>query len=107
MRLISCRTDTGETLGVVAGEHWLPASEVLDGGPATMAELTVGGEEMLTALRDRVDDRRIAADGHLVADADLLAPVPRPGKIVAIGRNYRDHTTEEGVEPPPAPLIFA
>ena len=108
MRLISCRTDAGETLGIVAGEHWLPASEVLDGGPATMGELlTAGGEEMLTALRDRVDGQRIAADGHLVADADLLAPVPRPGKIVAIGRNYRDHTTEEGVEPPPAPLIFA
>jgi 2-keto-4-pentenoate hydratase/2-oxohepta-3-ene-1,7-dioic acid hydratase in catechol pathway len=108
VRLISCRTDTGETLGVVAGEHWMPASEVLDGGPATIGELlTDGGEEMLTALRDRVDGQRIAADGNLVADADLLAPVPRPGKIVAIGRNYRDHATEEGVEPPAAPLIFA
>ena len=32
---------------------------------------------------------------------------PRPGKVVAIGRNYRDHAAEEGVDPPPAPLIFA
>ena len=30
-----------------------------------------------------------------------------PGKVVAIGRNYREHAAEEGVEPPAAPLIFA
>jgi 2-keto-4-pentenoate hydratase/2-oxohepta-3-ene-1,7-dioic acid hydratase in catechol pathway len=40
-------------------------------------------------------------------DSDLLAPVPRPGKVVAIGRNYREHAEEEGVEPPAAPLIFS
>lgn len=27
----------------------------------------------------------------------LFAPVPRPGKIVAIGRNYADHAKETGV----------
>ncbi len=107
MRLISCRTDTGETLAVVAGGRSLPATEVLDGGPATMADLLAGGAPMLAALRDAVDDARIARDGHPLSDADLLAPVPRPGKIVAIGRNYREHATEEGAEPPPAPLIFA
>src|SRR5207249_7322258 len=37
----------------------------------------------------------------------LLAPLPRPGKVVAIGRNYQDHAAEEGLEPPPAPLMFA
>ncbi|HEY0444573.1 MAG TPA: fumarylacetoacetate hydrolase family protein, partial [Candidatus Limnocylindrales bacterium] len=42
-----------------------------------------------------------------VAELELLAPVPRPGKIVAIGRNYRDHAAEQDVEPPPAPLVFA
>ena len=107
MRLISCRTDTGETLAVVAGERWMRASTVLAGGPSTMAELIAAGDDALGALRDAADDARIGIDGHPLADAQLLAPVPRPGKIVAIGRNYRDHTTEEGVEPPPAPLIFA
>ena len=107
MRLISCRTATGETLGVAAGDRWLPASEVLDGGPATMDELIAGGPDRLTALSNRVEGSQIAERGRPLADAELLAPVPRPGKIVAIGRNYREHTAEEGVEPPPAPLIFA
>ncbi len=34
-------------------------------------------------------------------------PCPRPGKVVAIGRNYPDHTQEQGATPPPEPLIFA
>jgi 2-keto-4-pentenoate hydratase/2-oxohepta-3-ene-1,7-dioic acid hydratase in catechol pathway len=42
-----------------------------------------------------------------ISSAELLAPVPRPGKVVAIGRNYREHAAEEGVDPPTAPLIFA
>ena len=107
MRLISCRIAAGETLAVVVGDCWLPAAEVLAGGPATMAELIDRGAETLVALRDSIASARIEDRGRPLADADLLAPVPRPGKVVAIGRNYREHAAEEGVEPPPAPLIFA
>jgi 2-keto-4-pentenoate hydratase/2-oxohepta-3-ene-1,7-dioic acid hydratase in catechol pathway len=105
--LISARTTAGETLGVVVGDRWLPASEVLEGGPVTMADLIAGGPPALGSLRDTVAGSPIADRGHQLAGADLLAPIPRPGKIVAIGRNYREHAAEEGVEPPPAPLIFA
>jgi 2-keto-4-pentenoate hydratase/2-oxohepta-3-ene-1,7-dioic acid hydratase in catechol pathway len=105
--LISCRTDTGETLAVVDGDRWLPATEILDHGPATMAELIAGGAGTLAALRKGAMAAGIADGGRPLADADLLAPVPRPGKIVAIGRNYREHAAEEGVDPPAAPLIFA
>jgi len=107
VRLISCRTAAGETLAVVVGDRWLPAVEVLDGGPGTMAELIAAGPATVDALRDSVAGPSIADRGLLLGDADLLAPLPRPGKIVAIGRNYREHAAEEGVEPPPAPLIFA
>ena len=107
MRLISCRTAAGETLAVVVGDRWLPAVEVLDGGPGTMAELIAAGPATVDALRDSIAGSSIADRGLLLRAADLLAPLPRPGKIVAIGRNYREHAAEEGVEPPPAPLIFA
>jgi 2-keto-4-pentenoate hydratase/2-oxohepta-3-ene-1,7-dioic acid hydratase in catechol pathway len=107
VRLISCRTESGEVLGVVAGERWLPARELLPSGPSTMAELLSGGAPSLAALAAAVDDERIQRDGRPLDDTELLAPVPRPGKIIAIGRNYREHTAEEGVDPPPAPLVFA
>jgi 2-keto-4-pentenoate hydratase/2-oxohepta-3-ene-1,7-dioic acid hydratase in catechol pathway len=72
-----------------------------------MAELLAAGPAGIAALRDAAADARIATTGRPIAEADLLAPVPRPGKVVAIGRNYREHAEEEGVEPPPEPLIFS
>ncbi|MDT3397219.1 fumarylacetoacetate hydrolase family protein [Streptomyces sp. B1866] len=40
-----------------------------------------------------------------VGEVRLLAPV-KPGKIIAVGLNYADHTTEMGLESPPAPRLF-
>ena len=34
-------------------------------------------------------------------------PIERPGKIVCVGLNYRDHAEEQGVDLPAAPLLFA
>ncbi len=36
-----------------------------------------------------------------------MLPIERPGKIVCIGLNYRDHAEEQGVALPEAPLLFA
>jgi 2-keto-4-pentenoate hydratase/2-oxohepta-3-ene-1,7-dioic acid hydratase in catechol pathway len=37
----------------------------------------------------------------------MTVPIPRPGKIVCVGLNYRDHAEEQGAELPAAPLLFA
>ena len=37
----------------------------------------------------------------------MTLPIPRPGKIVCVGLNYKDHAEEQGVELPAAPLLFA
>jgi 2,4-diketo-3-deoxy-L-fuconate hydrolase len=37
----------------------------------------------------------------------VAVPIPRPGKIVCVGLNYRDHAEEQGAELPAAPLFFA
>jgi 2,4-didehydro-3-deoxy-L-rhamnonate hydrolase len=36
-----------------------------------------------------------------------VLPIDRPGKIVCVGLNYRDHAEEQGTELPSAPLLFA
>jgi 2-keto-4-pentenoate hydratase/2-oxohepta-3-ene-1,7-dioic acid hydratase in catechol pathway len=74
-----------------------------------MADLFAGDSAALDALRVAADSltSRIARDGQATDDVEYLAPVPRPGKVVAIGRNYRAHADEEGVDPPAAPLIFS
>jgi 2-keto-4-pentenoate hydratase/2-oxohepta-3-ene-1,7-dioic acid hydratase in catechol pathway len=42
-----------------------------------------------------------------LAAATLLAPLPRPPKIVCVGLNYADHAREAGLELPKVPTIFA
>jgi 2-keto-4-pentenoate hydratase/2-oxohepta-3-ene-1,7-dioic acid hydratase in catechol pathway len=37
----------------------------------------------------------------------LRSPVPRPGKIVCVGLNYRDHAEESGQPIPEEPVLFA
>lgn len=37
----------------------------------------------------------------------LLAPIPRPGKLICIGLNYRDHAEESKMSIPERPLIFS
>ena len=41
-----------------------------------------------------------------LSEVTIHAPL-RPGKIIAIGRNYAEHAKETGNEPPPRPLIFS
>jgi 2-keto-4-pentenoate hydratase/2-oxohepta-3-ene-1,7-dioic acid hydratase in catechol pathway len=107
VRLISVRAGTAASLGVQAGDRWLPATDLDPAAPSTMDALVLGGPHALASLRAAVDEGRIARDGRPVAEAELLAPVGRPGKVIAIGRNYREHADEEGVDTPPAPLIFS
>ena len=36
-----------------------------------------------------------------------MLPIDRPGKIICVGLNYRDHAEEQGAEIPREPLLFA
>jgi 2-keto-4-pentenoate hydratase/2-oxohepta-3-ene-1,7-dioic acid hydratase in catechol pathway len=36
-----------------------------------------------------------------------MLPIDRPGKIICVGLNYRDHAEEQGAELPGEPLLFA
>jgi 2-keto-4-pentenoate hydratase/2-oxohepta-3-ene-1,7-dioic acid hydratase in catechol pathway len=66
-----------------------------------------------TALDLGVDDMRALIEGgparpggELEGPYELAAPL-QPGKVVAIGLNYRDHIRETGMEEPSAPLVFS
>jgi len=69
--------------------------------PASMREFIAGGASTL--------QRAAAIDTHLLPlnEVRLLAPVPDPLKIIAIGLNYMDHCREQNVAVPTSPLVFA
>ena len=47
-----------------------------------------------------------AGEEIALADVTLLAPVPRPGKLICIGLNYRAHAIEGGNPIPDYPAVF-
>jgi 2-keto-4-pentenoate hydratase/2-oxohepta-3-ene-1,7-dioic acid hydratase in catechol pathway len=71
----------------------------------------------MTIINDCPDDRGLAdhcaelagssSRTHPLDQIRLLAPLHRPGKIIAIGLNYADHTAETGLDAPQEPLTFA
>ena len=66
--------------------------------------------EKLNTLKDNPSLIPEAAEkGWLVkrADAYWFAPVPRPGKIICIGLNYRDHAAESNMPIPERPVVFS
>ena len=106
MRLLSHVVDGDERLAVGVDEQLaVDVADLLGGGPWTMTRLLRDLPDSLERLRGALDRDRLPAARPLAA-LRLIAPV-RPGKIVAVGRNYREHAAEESAALPTAPLLFA
>ncbi len=110
MRLVTFTTDGGgpSRLGCLVDDDHLVDLTAAGGGsiPSDMIAFLEGGQQLLDLA-----GRLLAAtqDGDVldVSSVHLLSPVPRPGKIIALARNYADHAAEGGAVPPDKPTIFA
>jgi 2-keto-4-pentenoate hydratase/2-oxohepta-3-ene-1,7-dioic acid hydratase in catechol pathway len=104
LKLITFATKDGPRLGVVRGDNVIDLARASGGKlPADMLTFLESGDKAMDLARKLAGDAQ--ADVAL-SDATLLAPVPRPSKVIAIGQNYMDHCREQGVEPPTSPVIF-
>jgi 2-keto-4-pentenoate hydratase/2-oxohepta-3-ene-1,7-dioic acid hydratase in catechol pathway len=98
-------------VGAVVGERVVDLSSVVLslGHDAisrdSMLALLAGGDAAMEAARKHL--AQASRQAIALNDVRLLAPIPRPGKIVAIGRNYADHAAETGVKPFENPRIIA
>jgi 2-keto-4-pentenoate hydratase/2-oxohepta-3-ene-1,7-dioic acid hydratase in catechol pathway len=103
--------DQHSRLGVLRADQVvdLAAAAAQSGSPAecfaSTKQFLEAGEEALSRTKRLLTTPTKAA--YKLAAVRLCAPIPRPGKVVAIGLNYRDHSLEQGVQPPSAPLFFA
>jgi 2-keto-4-pentenoate hydratase/2-oxohepta-3-ene-1,7-dioic acid hydratase in catechol pathway len=63
-------------------------------------------ENMLFPIRGSLFRKFTVEDKGVSLGSVLLLPPVLPGKIVAVGRNYRDHAAERGKPVPKRPLLF-
>lgn len=100
LRLVTYRRNGGQPeVGVLSGSviAGLPAAEFPD-----VLSILAGGVE----ARERAENAAAIAETVPLASVKLLAPVPRPPKLICVGLNYRDHAIETGNEIPKIPTIF-
>lgn len=94
MKLARFDAGDGPRVGIVKDDAVLDAGFagstidlIANWGQGRSVDADVGGSYALSAVK-------------------LLAPVPRPGKIFAIGLNYADHIAESKMETPPNQVWF-
>lgn len=123
MKIVTYLSENIIRTGIVKGEHiariddWIEAQPINDealsrahqsGSPPASSgimKLLQGGSSMMQRLAQHAA-KLASAEDHL-DNVRLFAPVPRPGKILGVGRNYADHAKETGVDPFEKPRIFA
>ncbi len=125
--LISSGPDTGAVVDLTRalavklaqGDAGAPEAEAESLIPSDPIAFLARGASALSAARsalefvrdalERYDAPDLRAAGIVLprASVRLHAPVPRPGKIVGVARNYPDHARERGDSSPPVePVLF-
>ncbi len=98
MKLVTYVTDAGPRVGCIDDGEVVP---------------TPGIPDIITLFNDPSLEHSIEAalkgriDAQPINEVQLLSPIPRPTKIIAIGLNYRDHAEETGQKLPKTPILFA
>lgn len=101
MKLCTFGSDFATELGIVDGDSVIPLKH--DALPRDMASLIA----RWGAARERVEDIVAAGRGRRpLSDVRLRQPILRPGKMLAIGRNYAEHAKESGGDIPDKQIWF-
>ncbi|MFX1317961.1 MAG: fumarylacetoacetate hydrolase family protein [Promethearchaeota archaeon] len=98
MKLVSYATDAGPRVGVLDNGEVIPT-------PGIPSMLDYLSDPSLKSTIEAALIGRIEAKP--IDEVNLLAPLPRPTKIIAIGLNYKDHVKETGREMPKTPVLFS
>jgi 2-keto-4-pentenoate hydratase/2-oxohepta-3-ene-1,7-dioic acid hydratase in catechol pathway len=118
MRLVTYDGGSGARIGLLDGGRVVDARDAVErhftakgiAGAAEKARRAVPGD-MTALLMAGLSPLAEAASGALHEGVPrdtvrLLAPVPRPGKVIGVGRNYGAHAAEGGLEAQEQPRLF-
>jgi len=100
MRLVTFSDARGTRIGRLEGERVVDLADAAPELPRELIALLAAGPLALGRASSA------SGAGLPLAGLRLEAPIPRPGKILAVGLNYRAHAAETGREPPAVPIIF-
>ena len=102
MQLVTFTQSARTRIGLLNGDGIIDLSITSPDLPSNMIDFLSAGASAMGAARGAA-----GLDAHhATPDVKLESPILRPGKILAIGLNYRAHAEESGMELPEVPLVF-
>jgi 2-keto-4-pentenoate hydratase/2-oxohepta-3-ene-1,7-dioic acid hydratase in catechol pathway len=102
MRLCVFQATTSSGPGLIVGEEVIDLRSVATHLSPNPVDILAAGPAGIEAVaRAATSARRFP-----LSQVKLMSPVGRPGKILGIGLNYRDHAKETGREPPTTQMWF-
>jgi acylpyruvate hydrolase len=110
MKLVTFARDGAAHIGALSQRDGqdviVDLNRAAPGLPSDMIAFLAGGEALRAQAAQAIANPPMGA----IVDrgsVQLGAPIPRPGKIICIGLNYRDHAAESNAEVPAYPTVFA
>jgi 2-keto-4-pentenoate hydratase/2-oxohepta-3-ene-1,7-dioic acid hydratase in catechol pathway len=103
MRFVTMQQNGSPQAGVISGDTIF---SLKDAGFSTLLQVIEGGIDTQQQIEAWLQSSPSISAVPL-AGAKLLAPLPRPPKLICVGLNYRDHAKECGAEIPKVPAIFS
>jgi len=103
MKFVTFHHNNHTHAGVVANDQVM---SLAGAGFHSVLEVITAGQEALLLIKSFVETGVPDASFPL-ASVRLMAPIPRPPKIICIGLNYREHAIESKLEIPTIPVVFS
>jgi 2-keto-4-pentenoate hydratase/2-oxohepta-3-ene-1,7-dioic acid hydratase in catechol pathway len=101
MHFVTFQRDGSAEPGVIVGSDIVGLKGA---GFPTLLAVIEGGADARKRVKSWLEGKPASVP---LAKARLLAPLPRPPKIICVGLNYRDHAIESKMEIPKVPTIFS
>ena len=100
MKLVTYSKNKSVSCGILVSEGLIDISSAWQGPnpPHSLKEILNRGPSCLAKLRDLAQSANNFTElGSSSGQAKLLAPIPRPSKVIALAGNYSEHIKEAGL----------
>ena len=103
MKLVNFLFKEKRNIGAVL-EGWIfPFQSISDKYSMSMLEFIEQIDELSSEVSEFINSN---PDVIPLAEIEFLPVIDRPGKVLGVGLNYKDHATETGRDLPNVPMIF-
>jgi acylpyruvate hydrolase len=103
MRFVSYLREGAPRLAMIEGDELVDLNAADSRIPSDLNLALAMGDALIPAAQSALQSTSARLK---LAEAVLAPAAPRPGKILCLGLNYRDHAAEAGADAPAYPSVF-